>query len=134
MKIHELKTWPKTFQLIWDGRQTYDLRFNDRDFEVGDRVRFLEWVPQHETVCHWKSRTDQQQTERSDIFCVDCGRNIDAAMPGDFTDRAVVAEVSLITKDSPGLKENVIVFAFKVVGKHKRTVSSSRQMLFDFKK
>lgn len=132
MKTHELKTWPKTFQLIWDGKQTYDLRYNDREFEIGDKVRFLEWVPQHETECHWRSRTDELEPARADIFCVDCGRHIDAQMPGRYTDRAIVAEVTLITADSPGLKPNVIVFAFTVQGKHKRSVSSSRQMLFSF--
>jgi hypothetical protein len=135
MKTHELKTWPKTFQLMWDEKQLYDLRLNnDHQFEVGDKVRFLEWVPEHEGDCDWKSKTDPQQTEREDVFCTKCGRNIEAPMVGKFTDRAIVAEVTLITDDSPGLKPGVVVFAFKIQGKHKRTLSSSRQMLFEFKK
>ncbi len=119
---------------MWDEKQTFDLRFNDRSFEVGDKIRFLEWQPQHEGPCDWKSRTDPRQAEREDVFCAKCGRNIDAPMPGVFTERAIVAEITLITFNSPGLKENVVVFAFKIQGKHKRTVSSSRQMLFEFKK
>ena len=36
---HSLKCWPDYFQPILDGIKTFDLRFNDRKFNVGDNVR-----------------------------------------------------------------------------------------------
>lgn len=38
MKTHELKIDPKSFQAVWDGFKTCELRFNDRDFKVEDIV------------------------------------------------------------------------------------------------
>jgi hypothetical protein len=36
MKIHELKTIDPYFQNVWDGNKKFEVRFNDRDFKVGD--------------------------------------------------------------------------------------------------
>lgn len=36
MKEHELKTDPLVFEATWTGAKTFEIRFNDREFAVGD--------------------------------------------------------------------------------------------------
>lgn len=43
---HELKTWPEFFNETRGGRKRFELRRNDRDFQVGDELLLKEWVPQ----------------------------------------------------------------------------------------
>jgi len=45
MKTHELKCWPEFFSLIVDGTKTFDLRKNDRGYEVGDLLVLREYDP-----------------------------------------------------------------------------------------
>ena len=39
--IHELKTWPQFWPALCDGSKTFELRKNDRGFEVGDILILL---------------------------------------------------------------------------------------------
>lgn len=43
--IHELKTWPKSFEALWIGACTFSIRYDDRDFLVGQSIVFREWDP-----------------------------------------------------------------------------------------
>ncbi len=43
MKRHELKTWLEYFELISTGQKTFEVRRNDRDFQVGDLLILREW-------------------------------------------------------------------------------------------
>ena len=43
VKVHELKTLRPYFQDIVDFRKCFELRKNDRGFEVGDYLHLREW-------------------------------------------------------------------------------------------
>lgn len=45
MKQHELKTWPEYFDAIKRGDKTFEVRRDDRGFQVGDKLRLREWMP-----------------------------------------------------------------------------------------
>lgn len=47
-KIHRLKTWPIYFEDIDCENKSFELRFNDRGFEVGDYLILLEYEPVNE--------------------------------------------------------------------------------------
>lgn len=49
MRAHELKTWPTYFHAVADGVKTFELRKNDRDFQIGDQVHLLEYEPATKT-------------------------------------------------------------------------------------
>ncbi|OPZ24600.1 MAG: hypothetical protein BWZ03_00075 [bacterium ADurb.BinA186] len=42
---HELKIWPQYFARVKDGTKTFEIRNNDRGFQMGDTVLLKEYVP-----------------------------------------------------------------------------------------
>ncbi len=40
---HDLKTLAGPFQAIWDGFKHYEVRWNDRNYQVGDYLFLHEW-------------------------------------------------------------------------------------------
>lgn len=42
---HELKTINPYFEDIYSGNKRFELRQNDRNFQVGDRVNLNEYIP-----------------------------------------------------------------------------------------
>lgn len=44
-KTHKLKTHPEHFQKVWDGIKTFEIRRDDRGFEIGDTVILDEYDP-----------------------------------------------------------------------------------------
>lgn len=45
MSRHDLKTWPQYFQAIIDGFKTFEIRKDDRGFQVGDELLLREYKP-----------------------------------------------------------------------------------------
>jgi uncharacterized protein DUF3850 len=43
--IHELKTWPLFFKRVLTGQKNFELRKDDRGFEIGDTLNLKEWDP-----------------------------------------------------------------------------------------
>lgn len=42
---HLLKIWPQYFNDIRRGKKTAEIRFDDRDFRIGDTLILQEWKP-----------------------------------------------------------------------------------------
>lgn len=39
---HTLKCDPESFDAVWDGSKSHEIRFNDRNFKVGDEVHLAQ--------------------------------------------------------------------------------------------
>jgi len=44
-KWHKLKIWPLYFVAMLEGKKSFELRRNDRNFKVGDYLILEEWEP-----------------------------------------------------------------------------------------
>jgi hypothetical protein len=44
-RTHQLKSWPEHFAMAAAGLKPFEIRRNDRDFKVGDRLNLKEWIP-----------------------------------------------------------------------------------------
>lgn len=42
---HVLKCWPNYFQAIVEGRKNFEVRYDDRGFQAGDKVTLREYDP-----------------------------------------------------------------------------------------
>lgn len=44
--VHELKCWPELFEPLSEGIKTFEVRKDDRGYEVGDALILKEWDPE----------------------------------------------------------------------------------------
>lgn len=86
MSTHKLKTWPKPFAAIIEGRKRYEIRVNDRDYQVGDALHLVEFIP-----------ANGNQS------------------PGMYTGESITAEVTYMTKGGEwGLPDDLCVMSIEV--------------------
>lgn len=45
MTTHDLKVWPSFFTALLDGSKTFEVRQDDRGYQVGDVLRLREYSP-----------------------------------------------------------------------------------------
>jgi len=43
MTVHELKLQQPYFNDVWNGLKDFEVRKNDRNYKVGDRLKFIEF-------------------------------------------------------------------------------------------
>jgi hypothetical protein len=43
---HSLKTWPEPFAMLYAGSKTFEIRKDDRDFQLADTLILEEWDPE----------------------------------------------------------------------------------------
>ena len=67
---HHLKTKPEYFQAVIDGKKPFEIRYNDRNFQTGDRV-ILEEYTGKELIPPCENR-DKRELDRIDNFTYYC--------------------------------------------------------------
>lgn len=92
-----LKTINPYFHEVWEGNKTFEVRFNDRDFKVGDIVYLVEYEP----------NKDKDINFSLENLNVD-NRNY------------VKVEVTYILEDFKGLSKDYVCFSFKVLDRRAR--------------
>lgn len=58
VRVHDLKCWPQYFDQIKSGEKTFEIRKNDRGFEIPCTLRLREYVPatDHNTTAYFTGR------------------------------------------------------------------------------
>lgn len=86
MKTHELKTVPEYFRKVRNGKKTAELRLDDRDFMIGDKIILKEWKPRKKVFTGYE------------VPCIitDITR-LAYVVPGDFDARWVMLSFDEIT-------------------------------------
>ncbi len=102
MKEHTLKCWTEFFEPIAEGLKTFEIRRNDRDFQVDDLLILQGWcpvIPDPQCPRHQYNLADESCT---------CGSK------GSYTGRTAYAAVTYITDYAQD--EGFIVMAIKLIG------------------
>lgn len=76
---HELKCWRKYFDAVWTGKKKFELRRNDRKFQVGDELLLRET---EDGIARYTGR--EVVVTVTHIFSVEDMRAWDPGASGDF--------------------------------------------------
>jgi len=84
--IHELKTDHDVFEESWRGKKKWEIRFNDRNYQVGD------WIRLNETAY--------------------TGEEMKAGKPLEYTGREITFEIEFIFRGPQyGLKDGWVIMS-----------------------
>lgn len=62
--VHELKTWPEYFHPLWEGLKHFEIRKNDRGFQVGDVL----WLREYDPFLAFDRRYSGRELKRTIIY------------------------------------------------------------------
>lgn len=87
---HELKVYPKYFKALWCGDKTFEIRYNDRNFEERDEILLEEYEPHVED-------------------------GIEIRDAGEYSGRAIEGIITYLTNFEQ--KADYVVFSFREIGR-----------------
>lgn len=123
MKTHELKTWSKPFEAILKGEKTYEIRKEDRSFEVGDSLLLKEFDAHAECDGEgviWEGPTFAQKT--SQVCC--------PAPHGVYSGREIRVKVTYKTEGGQwGLPDELCVLGIAPEDKYGRALAAVRPVV-----
>lgn len=88
-RVHRLKCWPQFYAKVRTNEKRYEIRKDDRDFQVGDYLDLSEWDPHH----------------------ADFPGPGDAMVMGAHTGRSLMRRVSYLMRDFPGLAPGYVLMS-----------------------
>lgn len=70
---HVLKILPEYFEAVALGKKPFEIRKNDRNYQVGDQVILHEYIPNHGFTGQWQTKeityiTDYEQKDGYVVF------------------------------------------------------------------
>ena len=92
MRVHKIKTLPHWFQDQVHGVKTLELRWNDRDYQVGDFLYSCEWSPDAQvfTKRTWILEVTHIVTADDGSWLVPGNVAMSVAHPGNYNVRKVI--------------------------------------------
>jgi hypothetical protein len=113
---HELKTWPEFYRAIQDNKKTFELRYDDRRYAVGDELLLREFEPCNTckgkgkvwvdlpTPQYFEACRDGTLEEKREPDCPDC-----LGSGGRYTSFSMLYSVTYILRDHPGIRGGYVI-------------------------
>lgn len=108
MQTHRLKCWPQYFTRVLAGQKNFEIRYNDRDFKLHDRLELCEFEPCQ--ICKGKgSGVARSVSDRAyPLVCSDCG-----GKGGTYTGREVKVVVRYVLSEHEGLRSDYVIMGIR---------------------
>lgn len=95
--IHSVKCYPEYFKSLLDGSKPFEVRKNDRFYEVGDYLAVNEFVPESDPYTVRKSPTESG------------GESGRAADGGFYSGKCAIFRITYILDDKQFCKEGTVI-------------------------